>query len=104
MSVAVDSVAYLWHRGGEVVAVHRLLGNSGGLLLEVKGDDGARVEVEVPEAEVVELVRVLVSHVRDYGLDTGDPGVDGLDYGLDTGDPGVDGLEVVFDETAGDDE
>jgi hypothetical protein len=68
VSAAVDSCAYLWHRGGEVVAVYRPLASGGALLLEVKGDDGQRVEVTLPEREIVELARVLVDHVRDYGL------------------------------------
>jgi hypothetical protein len=80
VSAATSAVAYLWHRRGEVLAVHRLLGNAGGLLLEVKVE-GERVELEVPESEVGALTRSLVEHCREYGLATGDGYVDA--YGLE---------------------
>jgi hypothetical protein len=83
VSAAVDSCAYLWHRRGEVLAVHRLLGNAGGLLLEVKVDE-QRLEVDVPESEVGALTRALVEHCRRYGLETGDGYVDAYGIGVET--------------------
>lgn len=87
MSAAPLEHLFGWHNRGEALEVDTITGGRARLLLTVAdGDHGGTARIDLPESEVARLARVLVEHVRENGLTTGDAYVD------------VYGLEGVFDE------
>lgn len=80
MSAAVESVAFVWHGTDASLEVDRVLGG-GGRLLVLVGDEGDGASIDLPERAVAELIRALVEHCRERGLETGDGYVDA--YGVE---------------------